>query len=163
MLLSPSTVIFFAEGKSSSFSCLVCPILCSPMDCSTPSLPVHHQLPEFPQIHVHWVGDAIQPSHPLSPPFPPAFNIAQHQGLFQWVVLLHQVAKVLDWTFSFSISTSNEYSGLLSFRMGWLDFVIVQGTLKRILQHHSLKVSVLQCSVFLWSNCHIHTWLLEKP
>ena len=66
-----------------------------PMDCSTPGLPVHHQLPEFTQIHAHWVGDAIQPSHPLSSPSPPAFKLAQHQGLFKWVSSLHQVAKVL--------------------------------------------------------------------
>ena len=73
-----------------------CPTLCSPMDCSTPGLPVHHQLPEFAQTHVHWVGDAIQPSYPLSSPFPPTFNLSQHQGLFQWVSSSHQVAKVLE-------------------------------------------------------------------
>ena len=72
-----------------------CMTLCDPMDCSTPGLPVHHQLPEFTQTHVHWVGDAIQPSHPLSSPSPPAFNLSQHQGLFQWVSSSHQVAKVL--------------------------------------------------------------------
>ena len=73
-----------------------CPTLCDPMDCSTPGLPVHHQLPEFTQTHVHWVGDAIQPSHPLSSPSPPVFNLSQHQGLFQWVDSSHQVAKVLE-------------------------------------------------------------------
>ena len=73
-----------------------CPTLCNPMDCSTPGLPVHHQLPEFTQTHVHWVGDAIQPFHPLSSPSPPAFNLSQHQGLFKWVSSLHQVAKVLE-------------------------------------------------------------------
>ena len=73
-----------------------CPTLCDPMDCSTPGLPVHHQLQEFIQPHVHWIGDAIQPSHPLSSPSPPAFNLSQHQGLFQWVNSLHQVAKVLE-------------------------------------------------------------------
>jgi len=70
--------------------------LCDPMDCSTPGLPVHHQLLELTQTHVHWVGDAIQPSHPLSSPSPPAFNLSQHQGLFQWVSSLHQVAKILE-------------------------------------------------------------------
>ena len=70
--------------------------LCDPMECSTPGLPVHHQLPELTQTHVHWVGDAIQPSHPLSSPSPPALNLSQHQGLFQWVSSLHQVAKVLE-------------------------------------------------------------------
>ena len=78
---------------SITWSCLT---LCDPMDCSTPGLPVHHQLPEFTQTHVHWVGDAIQPSHPLSSPSPPAFNLSQHQGLFQWVSSLHQVVKVLE-------------------------------------------------------------------
>ena len=72
-----------------------CPTLCDPMNRSTPGLPVHHQLPEFTQAHVHWVGDAIQPSHPLSSPSPPAFSSSQHQGLFQWVSSLHQVAKGL--------------------------------------------------------------------
>ena len=96
-----------------------CPTLCNPMDCSMPGLPVHHQLPELAQTHVHRVSDAIQPSYPLSSPSPPAFNLFQHQGLFKWVSSSHQVAKV--WGFSFSISPSNEYSGLISFRMDWLD------------------------------------------
>ena len=74
----------------------LCPTLCNPMGCSTPSLPVHHQLPESMQTHAHWVGDAIQLSHPLSFPSPPAFNLSQHQGLFKWVSSLHQVAKVLE-------------------------------------------------------------------
>ena len=116
------------------------------MDCSTPGLPVHHQLLGFTQTHVHWVGDAIQPSHPLSCPSPPAFNLSQHQGLFQWVSSSHQVAKVLE--FHFSISPSNEYSGLISFRMDWLDLLAVQGTLKSLLQHHSSKASILRCSAF---------------
>ena len=75
---------------------LLCPTLCDPMNRSTPGLPVHHQLPEFAQTHVHWVGDAIQPSHPLSSPSPPAPNPSQHRGLFQWVNSSHQVAKVLE-------------------------------------------------------------------
>ena len=73
-----------------------CPTLCGPMNCSTPGLLVHHQLPEFTQTHVHWVSDAIQPSHPLSSPSPPALNLSQHQGLFQWVSSSHKVAKVLE-------------------------------------------------------------------
>ena len=73
-----------------------CPTLCGPMDCSMLGFPVHHQLPELAQIHVHWIGDAIQPSHPLSSPSLPAFNLSQHQGLFQWVSSSHQVAKVLE-------------------------------------------------------------------
>ena len=73
-----------------------CPTLSDPMNCSTPGLPVHHQLPESTQTHVHWVGDAIQPSYPLSSPSPPAFNLSQHQGFFKWVSASHQVAKVLE-------------------------------------------------------------------
>ena len=73
-----------------------CPALCDPTDCSTPGFPVHHQIPEFTQTHVHGVSDAIQPSHPLSSPSPPAFNLSQHQGFFQWVSSSHQVAKVLE-------------------------------------------------------------------
>ena len=113
------------------------------MDCSLPGFPVHHQLPEFTQTHAHWVGDAIQPSHPLSPPSPPAFNLSQHQGLFKWVSSLHQVAKVLEFQYS-----SNEYSALISFRMDSLDLLAVQGTLKSLLQHHSSKASILWRSAF---------------
>ena len=116
------------------------------MNCSTSVFPVLHYFSEFAQTHVHWVGDAIQPSHPLSSPSPPAFNLSQHQGLFQWVRSLHQVAKY--WSFSFSISPSNEHSGLISLRMDWLDLLAVQGTLKSLLQHHSSKASILQCSAF---------------
>ena len=96
-----------------------CPTLCDPTDCSTPGLPVHHQLPEITQPHIRRVSDAIQPSHPLSSPSPPTFNLSQHQGLFYWVGSLHQVAKLA--TFSFSISPSNKYSGLISFRIDWLE------------------------------------------
>ena len=102
--------------------------------------------PDFTQTHVHRVGDAVQPSHPLSSPSPPAFNLSQHQGLFKWVSSLHQVARVLS--FSFSISPSNANSGLISFRMDWLDLLAVQGTLKSLLQHHSSKASVFRHSAF---------------
>ena len=98
------------------------------MNHSTPGLPVHHQLPEFTQTCVHRVKDAIQPSHPLSSPSPPAPNLSQHQGLFQRVNSLHQVAKVLE--FQFSISLSSEHPELISFRMDRLDLLTVQGTLK---------------------------------
>ena len=99
--------------------------LCDPMDCSLSGIPVHHQLPKFTQTHVYWVGDATKSSHPLSSPSPPVFNLSQHQGLFQWVSSSHQVTKVLEyWSFSFSISPSNEYSGLISFRMtGWISLL----------------------------------------
>ena len=123
-----------------------CPTLCNPMNCSMPDLPVHHQLLEFTQIHAHQVGDAIQPSHPLSPPSPSAPNPSQNQGLFQWVNSSHEVPKY--WSFSFSINPSNEHPGLISFRMDWLDFLAVQGTFKSLFQHHSSKVSVLWCSAF---------------
>ena len=103
-----------------------CQTLCKPMNCSTSSLPVHHQLVEFTQTHVHWVGDAIQPSHPLSSPSPPALNLSQHQGLFKWVSFCIRWPKY--WSFSFNISPSNEYLGLVFFRMDWLDLFAVQGT-----------------------------------
>jgi len=96
----------------------LCPTLCDPMNCSTPGLPVHHQLPESTQTHVHRVGDAIQPSHPLSSPSPPALNLSQHQGLFQWVSSLHQVAKVLEFqlqhqSFQWTLRTDLLQNGLV--------------------------------------------------
>ena len=100
-----------------------CPTLCDPMDCSTPGFPVHHRLLELTQTHVHRIGDVIQPSHPLSSLSPPAFNLSNHQGLFNESVLPIRWPK--DWSFSFSISPSNEYSGLMSFRMDWLDLLVV--------------------------------------
>ena len=116
------------------------------MDCSTPGRPVHHQLPEFTQTHVHWVGDAIQPFHPLSSPSP-TFNLSQHQGVFSTESALC-IRWPKYWSFSFSISPSNKYSGLISFRMDLLDLLAVQGTLKSLLQHHSSKASILRCSAF---------------
>jgi len=101
----------------------LCLILCDPTDCSTPGLPVHHQLPELAQTHVHRVSDAIQPSHPLSSPSPPAFNLSQHQGVFQWVSSSNQVAKVLE--FQLQHLSFNKYSGLISFRMNWFDLFAV--------------------------------------
>ena len=122
------------------------PTLCDPMDCSRPGFPVHHHLPELAQTHVHSVSDAIQPSHPLLSPSPLALSLAQHQGLFQWVGSSHHVAKY--WSFSFSISPSNEYSGLTSFRIDWFDLFAVQWTLKSLLLHHNSKASILRCSAF---------------
>ena len=98
-----------------------CPTLCDPVNCSMPGLPVHHQLLESTQTHVHRVGDAIQPSHPLSSPSPLTFSISQHQGLFKWLVLCIRTPKY--WSFSFNISPSNEHPGLISFRMDWLDLL----------------------------------------
>ena len=123
-----------------------CPILCDPMDYSTPGPSVHHQLLESTQTHVHWVSDAIQPSHPMPSPSPPALNLSQHQSLFKWVISSHQWPKY--WSFSFNISPSYEYSGLISFRMDWLDLLAVQGTIKNLLQHHSSKASILWHSAF---------------
>ena len=115
------------------------------MDCSTPGLPVHHQLPESTQTHVHWVSDAIQPSHPTSFSSS-ALNLSQHQGLFKWVSSSHQVAKVL--AFQLQHQSFQWNSGLISFRMDWLDLLAVQGTLKSLLQHHSSKAPILQRSAF---------------
>ena len=113
-----------------------CP-LCDPMKCSTPGLPVHHQLPGSTQTHVHQVSDALQPSHRLCSPSSPAFNLSQHQGLSIKSALRMRWPKF--WSFSFSISPSNEHPRLISFRMDWLDLLAVQGTLKSLLQHDSLK------------------------
>ena len=127
-----------------------------------PGFPIHHQLPEFTQTHVHRVSDAIQPSHPLSSPSPPAFNLSQHQGLFQSVGSYIRWPKY--WSFSFSISPSSEYSGLISLRMDWLDLLAVQGNLKSLLQDYSSKASINSSATsFFTSNSKIHTWLLEKP
>ena len=118
-----------------------------------PGLPVHHQLPEFNQTHVHWVSDAIQPSHPLSSPSPPALNLSQHQGLSNETALCIRWPKY--WSFSFNISPSNEHPGLISFRMDWLNLLAVQGTHKSLLQHHSSKASNLWCSaVFIVQLSH---------
>ena len=122
-----------------------CPTLCYPMECSMPGLPVHHQLPELIQTHVHWVGNDMQPFHPLLSPSP-AFNLSQHQGLSNESVLRIRWPKY--WSFGFSISPSNEYLGLISFRMDWLDLFIVQETLNSLFQHHSLKASFFRCSAF---------------
>ena len=120
--------------------------LCDPMDSSMPGFPVHHQLLELAQTHVHQVGDAIQPSHSLLSPSPPAFNLSKHQ-VFSSELLL-PIRWPEFWTFSFSIGPSNEYSGLISFRIDWLDLLAVQGTLKSLLQYHSSKALILRCSAF---------------
>ena len=110
--------IVFSSIQFSSFA-QSCPTLCDSMNCSTPGLPVHHhQLPESTQTHIHWVGDAIQPPHPLSSPSPPALNLSQHQGLFKWVSSSHQVAKVLEFKlqhqfFQWTPRTDLPYDGLV--------------------------------------------------
>ena len=155
-----STLHFQVSWEPSQYFCCghcsvakLCSTLCNPVDCSMPGFPVLHYLLKFAQIHVHWVNDATQPSHSLLLSTPFAFNLSQHQGLFQWVRPLHQVAKVLE--FSFSISPSNEYSGLISFGMDWLDLLAVQETLKSLLQHHTSKASILQyLAVFIVQLSH---------
>ena len=123
-----------------------CLTLCNHMNCSTPCLLVYHQLPKFTQTHVHRVSDAIHYlilCHPLLllPPIPPSIRVFSNES-----TLCMRWPKY--WSFSFSISPSNEYSGLISFRMDWLDLLAVQGTLKSLLQYNSSKASVLQCSAF---------------
>ena len=154
-------LFFFFFFYSSHFSSVShsCLTLCNPMDCSTPGLPVHHQLPEFTQTHVHRVSDAINrlilccPIFFLTSIFP-TFRVFSNESV------LH-----IMWpkycSFSFSISPSNEHPGLISFRMDWLDLLAVQGTLKRLLQLHSSKVSVLWCSAFFTvqlSHPYMTTW-----
>ena len=134
---SPITSIHFSSVTQ------LCLTFCDPMDCSTPGFPVHHQLPEFTQTHVHWVSDAIQPSHPLSSPFPPAFNVSQHQGLFKWVSSRHQVAKVLE------------------FQLQHQSF---QWRLSRVFSNTTVqKHQFFGAQPSSQSNSHIHSWPLEKP
>ena len=148
-------LIIYQLFSSVQFSSVAqsCPTLGNPMDRSTPGLPVHPQLPEFTQTHVHQVGDAMQPSHPLSSPYPPAPNPSQHQGLSNESTLRMRWPKY--WSFSFNISLSNEHPGLISFRMDWLDRLAVQGTLKSLLQHHSSKASIFQCSASYIINIYL--------
>ena len=155
-------ILGFRFSNRHSCRCSVaqlCPTLCNSMDCNKPGFPDLHCFLEFAITNVHWVGEAIQPSHLLSPPSP-AFNLAQHQGLFQWVNCFIRGPKY--WSFSFSISPSKEYSGLISFKMDWFDLLQSKGFSRVFYSSHSLKASILQCSVLL-SSSHIPTWLLEKP
>ena len=143
---------------SISQSCLT---LCDPMDCSMPGFPVLHHLPGLTQTHVHWVG---MPSNHLVfcrsllllPSVFPNIRVFSNESV------LH-IRWPKYYSFSFSISPFNEYSGLISFRISWLDLLAVQGNLKSLLQHHSSKTSILSHWASLWSNSHILTWLLEKP
>ena len=140
--------LFSHSWSSVQFSSVAqsCPTLCDPVNRSTLGLPVHHKLPEFTQTHAHWVGDAIQPSHPLSSPSPPA-PVPPSIRVFSSESALG-VRWPKYWSFSFSISPSNEHPGLISFILDWLDLLAVQGTLKSLLQHHSSKASIFRCSAF---------------
>ena len=135
-----SNAIISVQFSSVTQSCLT---LCNPVNRSTPGLPVHHQLPEFTQAHVHGVSDAIRPSHPLLllPPIPPSIRVFSNESnlRMRWPKY---------WRFSFSISPSKEHPGLISFRMDWLGLPAVQRTLKSVLRHHSSKASILRCSAF---------------
>ena len=142
---------WFKVGKEHDFNQFIsvtqsCLTLCNPMDCSMPGLPVHQQLPEFTQTHVHWVSDVIQPSHPLSsllllPSILPSIRVFSNES-----VLCIRWPKY--WSFSFNTSPSKECSEFISFRMDWLDLLATQGTVKSLLQHHSSKASILQHSLF---------------
>ena len=139
----------------------LCPTLCDPMDCSTAGFLVHHQLPQFTQNHVHWVGGAIQPSHPLSSPSPPAFNLSQHQGFFQMSQFFTSGGQVLEFQLqhqSFQWIFRTDF-----LRMDWLDLLAVQGTFKSLLQHHSSKHQFFSTQLSLQFNSHIHMWLVGKP
>ena len=140
-----------------------CPTHYKPRDCSTPGLPVLHYLPEFAQTHVHWVGDAIQPSHPLLSSSPPAFNLSQHQGFFQWAGSLHLVAEVLQlqlqhqsfqWIFRLDFLYGNGWTGWISLQSKQLSRFFSSATI--------WKQQLFGSQPSLWYNFHIHTWLLEK-
>ena len=133
-------VSLFPRMRVYNKSCLT---LCNPMECSMPRLPVHHQLPELTQTHIHWVSDAIQPSHPVIP-FSSHLQSFPGSGSFPMSQLFASGGQKC-WSFSLN-SLSNEYWGLISFRMDWLDLLVVQGTLKSLLWHHSWKDSILQSS-----------------
>ena len=138
----------------------LCPTLCNAMAWSTPGLPVHHHLLEFTQTHVHWVSDAIQPFHPLSSPSPPAVNLSQHQGLFQWVSSSYHVAKVLELQLQL-VPPMNIQDW---FPLGWTCWISLQSKgLSRVFSNTTVeKHQFFGAQLSLWSNPHIHTWPLEK-
>ena len=132
-----------------------CPTPCNPMDCSMPGFPVHHQLPELAQTHVHWIGDAIQPSHLLSSHHlifcHPLFSCLQsfpESRSFPTNQFFTSGGQSIGVSASTSVLPMNKHSGLISFRMDWLDLLAVQGTLKSLFQHHNSKASILWCSAF---------------
>ena len=130
------------------------------MDCSTPGFPVHHHLLELAQTHVHWVGDSTQPSCPLLSPSPPVLSLSQHPRVFSSEFTVH-IRWPKYWSFSFSVSPSNEHSGLIFFRIDWFDLFAVQGTRKSLLQHHTLKASVPCCLAFFMVQLS-HTYMVTR-
>ena len=164
-VLAWTHVKFFPEHTLNFLMAIVaivqlCLTLCNPMDCSTPGLP--HYLPELAQTHVHWVGDAIQPSHPLSSLSPLAPNLFQHQGLFWWVSSLHQVAKSIGASASAPVLPMNiqDWSPL-----GWTDWISLQSEgLSRVFSNTTVqKHQFFSVQPSLWSKSHSRTWLQEKP
>ena len=147
------------QFSSVAQSCLT---LCTSMDCGTPGLPVHYQLPEFTQTHIHWFSDAIQPSHPLSSPSPPAFSLSQHQGLFQWVISLHQMAEVLRVSASASLLPMSIQDWFPLGCTGWIS--LQSKGLWRVFSNTTVqKHQFFGAQLSSQSNSHIHTWPLEKP
>ena len=149
----------FSQFSSVAQLCLT---LCDPMNRSTPGLPVHHQLPESTQTHLHWVGDAIQPSHPLSSPFPHAFNLFQHQSLFKLVSCLHQVAKVLEFQLQHQSFQRTPRTGSL---LGWTGWISLPSKgLSRVFSNTTVqKHQFFSAQPSSQSNWHIHTWPQIKP
>ena len=163
LITSPGKTYLIDMISSVQFSSVaqLCLTLWNPMDCM-PGLPVHHQLPEFTQTHVHWVGDAIQPSHPLSSPSLPHFNFSQEQDLFKWVSSSHKVAKVLEFQLQHQ---SFQWIFRLDFLLRLTSLISLQSKgLSRVFSSTTVwKHQFFSAQFSLQSNSHIHTWLLEKP
>ena len=150
--ITPGSVQFISVTQS-------CPTLCKPMNCSRPGRPVHHWLSEFTQTHVHWVGDAIQPSHPLSSPSPPAPNPSKYQGLFQWVNSSHEVAKVLEFHLQHQSFQWTPRTGWISLQNG----LVGSPCSPKDSQESSPTPQFKSINSLVLSFLHIHTWPLEKP
>ena len=160
-LLEVQTTLWITEPSCCCSVTHSCPTLCNPMNCSTPGLPVLHHLPEFAQVHFHCISDAIQPSHPVMTSFLSALNLSQYQGLFHEFAVHIRWPKY--WSFSFSISPSTEYSGLISFKIDYFDLLAVQWTLKSLLQHIVQRHQFFATLPSLQSSSHNCTWPLRRP
>ena len=156
--LMPPDGVLYTYFPENCYCCSVtksCPTPCNSMDSSTLGFSVLHYFLEFSQTHVHWVADAIQPSHPPSSPSPPALNLFQHQGLFQWVSSSHEVAKVLE----FQLQHQSFW-----FPLGLTGLILQSKGLSRVFSNTTVqKHQFFSAQLSVWSNSHIHTWLLEKP